>query len=229
MKMMKRDIEVMGWILEQKFMTERQVREVFFEGISARSREAYKRLYELQKNGYLKTSKRSIYRHGLYLVTASGLQQLRAFCRDRGLGELVDADYSNYKHDIAVTDIRIIFHELGYTDWVAERIMSKRGGYRRLSDGAVHHHGKYFAIEYESSQKSRGRYREIFYNYDLDENFEAVIYIVDTPEFITKIQKEALNCPKVYFAVLEDFCKDRMDMKLSHCEGTKSLHRLLEG
>ncbi len=66
MKIVSRDIEVMGWILEQKFMKVNQVKRVFWKDIGEKSIEAYRRLFELQKAGYLKRSKKSIYRNVLY-------------------------------------------------------------------------------------------------------------------------------------------------------------------
>ena len=228
MKIMERDIEVMGWILEQKFMTEQQVRRIFWKDITEESREAYKRLYELQKEGYLKTSKKKIYRHALYLVTRNGVNQLKSFGRNRGLGELADADYSNYKHDIAVTDLRVLLHDWGYTDWVSERVLARRNDLRRIPDGMLYHRGKYFAIEYELTQKSKDRYREIFYNYELDNQVDEVVYIVETPEMAAKLSQEAATCNKLHFVPLADLQKNQVNAHLRGIFDQCSLHELLE-
>ena len=151
--LMPRDIEVMRWILEQKFMTEDQIQRVFWKDVSEGTRNVCRRLNVMQKEGYLKRSKKGIYRHVLYLVTAGGIKQVKALGRNPGLGEMHDVDYSMYRHDIAVTDLRILFHELGYREWLSERILTQRNEFRRLADGMIYHRWKYFAVEYESSQK----------------------------------------------------------------------------
>ena len=43
-----RDIEIMGWVLEQKYMTVDQVKRVFWSGVAKSNIEAYRRL---KKNG----------------------------------------------------------------------------------------------------------------------------------------------------------------------------------
>lgn len=228
MKIMDRDIEIMGWILEQKFMTRKQIRKIFWRDLSDKSTEDYRRLCELRNEGYLKTSKRSFYKQALYLATAKGVRQLKAFGRNRGLGDLVDADYSNYKHDSAVTDIRILLHDWGYKDWVSERVLGRRNDLRRIPDGMIYHRGKYFAVEYESSQKSKDRYREIFYNYELDNQVDAVIYIVDTPEMVQKLSQEAATCNKLHFVPLEDVQKNQVNAHMRGIFDECSLHELLE-
>lgn len=229
MKIMNRDIEVMGWILEQKFMTVNQVVKVFWRGASEKNTEAYRRLIILQKEGCLKRSRNSFYRNVLYVVTGSGLRLLKSFGRDRGLCDVFDVDYSCYKHDLLVTDLRILFHEWGYTDWMSERILSKRGGLRRLPDGMIHHKGKYIAIEYESAGKSKDRYRDILIKYELDGQIDKVIFIVETPELVTKLSKEAMNYEKLYIVQLEELQKHQLDAQLKNFCERNTLRGLLEG
>ncbi len=228
MKITKRDIELMGWVLEQKVMTRKQIRQIFWKDISDKSIEDYRRLNELKKEGYLKTSKKEIYKEILYLVTGKGVKQLRAFSRNRGLCELCDAGYSNYKHDGVVTDIRVMLHKWGYEDWVSERVMARRNDLRRLPDGIIHHRGKYFAIEYEATQKSKSRYREIFYNYELDDSIDHVVYVVDTPELVTKMSELAATCGKIFFVQLEDLEENQVNASLSNEFDQLTLHELLE-
>lgn len=228
MKIVNRDIEVMGWILEQKFMTVEQVERIFWKDVTENSIEACRRLYELQKGGYLKRSRKSLFRNVLYIVTGSGLRQLKAFGRDRGLCEVADVDYSGFKHDVVVTDLRVLFHEWGYTDWMSERIMSKRNDLRRLPDGMIHHRGKYIAIEYESTQKSKDRYRDIFLKYELDEHVDKVIYVVDVPELVTKLGVEAVNYDKPCFVTLHDLQEHQLNAHLKSAGEQNSLHELLE-
>ena len=219
----------MSWILEQKFMTERQVRKVFWKDLKKDNREAYRRISKLKKAGFVKTNKTRLYRSAMYLVTRKGVEELKRFNRDSSLGELAEVGYSNYKHDLMVTDIRIMFHDWGYKAWLSERVLFRRGGLRRIPDGMIFNRERYTAIEYESSQKSKHRYREIFYGYELDSHVDQVLYIVDTPELIQKVSREVSGCAKPYFVSLGDIQKDLIDTKLKGSTGQRSLRELLEG
>ncbi len=223
MKVTDRDIEILGWILEQKFMTRKQIRRIFWKGLLEQSTEDYRRLSELRDNGYIKTSKGNVYKEALYLVTGKGATQVR----DRGLGALKDTDYSNCRHDLRVTDIRIMFHQAGYTNWVSERVLSKRNDLRRIPDGLIYHRGKYLAIEYESSQKSKDRYRKIFLDYEFDNHVDRVLYIVSTPELADKILRMTLGS-KPYFVSYEDLSRDLINVLLKHKSHGYSLRELLE-
>ena len=219
MKITERDIELMGWILEQKFMTERQVRQVFWKGTTKKSRHTYKRLKELEKVGYLKTNKTGVFQDAVYMVRGEGVRQVRAFNQDQGLGELGDVGYSNYRHDLVVTDIRIMFHGLGYRQWLSERVLSRRSDLRRIPDGMVFNNDRRLVVEYELSQKSKRRYRNIFYNYELDNHVKKVLYIVNTPELIEKVFREASGCTKLHFVCLEDLKRGLIHARLKSVSG----------
>ncbi len=223
-----RDVEVMGWILEQKFMTVEQVKRVFWKDIKCGSKEAYRRLLALQRAGYLKRSKRSIYRNVLYLVSARGLRQLKVFGRDRGLSEVFDVDYASYKHDVVVTDIRIQLHEWGYTHWACERVLCMHNNLRRLPDGLLQHKGKCFAVEFEGTQKSKQRYGDIFLEYQLDKQIDRVLYIVDTPGLLIKLRTEAAICKKLRFIQFHDFAEHQLNAPVQGAQGQESLADLLE-
>jgi hypothetical protein len=221
-------LDLMGWILEQKFMTEKQVRQVFWNSSIQDNREAYRRLSKLEKAGYLKTNKKRVFSNELYLVTKKGVGQLKEFNRDRCLEELTETDYSNYRHDLAVTDIRILFHSLGYTYWLSERVLAKRNDLRWLPDGMIFNRNEYIAVECESSQKSKRRYREIFYHYELNSRVHKVLYIVSTPELVQKLLREASTCSKLHFVSLENLGNDLLKAKLETKGTSSTLHDLLE-
>lgn len=228
MKVTERDIDLMGWILEEKHMTEKQVRRIFWPDISEMSRESYKRLYELRKAGFLKNSKQKTFFYDLHLITKKGLRMLRSFNRHRGLSAIANVDYSNYKHDTKVTDLRILFHEWGYQHWVPERILAQRGDLRHLPDGVIHHRGKDIAIEYEVTRKSALRYREIFFNYEFEDNIDYVIYVTETVELAAKLSKKSLTCPKIFFIPLQHLEEDGLNGYLSNSFESLSLHELME-
>lgn len=227
MKIMRRDVEAMGWILEQKFMTVHQVERVFWKGRGEKSIEAYRRLLELQRAGYLKRSKSGIYRNVLYLVSARGLRQLKIFGRDRGLSEVFDVDYASYRHDAMVTDLRIMFGEWGFNDWASERVLSLHKNLRRLPDGMIYQQGKQFAIEYESTQKSKQRYGDIFLEYQMERQIEKVLYVVETPGLLEKLSVEASICKKLRFVRFQDLARDQLHATLISAHAQESLHDLL--
>jgi hypothetical protein len=142
--------------------------------------------------------------------------------------ELTETDYSNYRHDLAVTDIRILFHSLGYTYWLSERVLAKRNDLRWLPDGMIFNRNEYIAVECESSQKSKRRYREIFYHYELNSRVHKVLYIVSTPELVQKLLREASTCSKLHFVSLENLGNDLLKAKLETKGTSSTLHDLLE-
>lgn len=227
MKITERDVEILSWILEQKFMTERQVGQVFWKGLTDWSREVNKRLNEMRKAGLLKKGRTQVYRSSMYLVTREGVRQLKAFGRDQGLGEVRDTDYADYRHDLVVTDIRMMFHGWGYRDWLSERVLLRRNDLKRIPDGMIFNQGKYIAVEYEASQKSKRRYREIFLNYGFDKQIDKVIYVAATAELTETLLKQGSICRKLHFVLLEDLKKDPMRAKLTGTSGECSLRDLL--
>lgn len=229
MEITQRDIELMRWIQEQKFMSGKQIRKVFWKNISENSREDYKRLRELQMAGFLKKNKRHIYRNALYLVTSNGMRPLKASERYQGWSELADVDYSTYCHDLAVTDLRILFHQMGYQAWISERVLSRWKMFRNVADGMIHHNGGYYAIEYESSQKAKDRYKEIFLNYAFDSQVNAIIYVLDVAELITRVSRESATCKKLYFATFQELQEQQLETQLRGNGGLCSLKNLLDG
>jgi len=217
----------LAWILEQKFMTEKQVRQVFWKDIGQDNRETYRRLNKLKNEGFLTVNRKKIYQNAMYLVTVKGAQQLKELNKNHGLGALSNTDYANYRHDLTVTDIRIMFHELGFTQWLSERVLSRRNDLRRVPDGMILSGGNYLAIEYESSQKSKRRYREIFYNYELDREVSKVLYIVDQEELLKKVSREGSMCQKIYFVSMDEIKNDLMNARLKNDSGECSLKELL--
>jgi len=227
MKITERDIELMGWILEQKFMTEKQVRQVFWKGRNQDNREAYRRLNKLRNMGFLTVNMKKVYRSDMYLVTAKGVRQLKELNKNHGLSAMGDADYSNYRHDLVVTDIRILFDEMGYKSWLSERVLSRRNDLRRVPDGMVFNKDKYIAMEYESSQKSRRRYQRIFLDYEFDRKIDQVLYIVDTKELVGKLSREVSTSSKANFVYLGELEKELMNARLKSIGGECVLRELL--
>ena len=92
----------------------------------------------------------------------------------------------------------------------------------------IFYRDRYTAIEYESSQKSKHRYRKIFNNYEFDRHVDQVLYIVGTPELAEKVSKEASLCSKLYFVSLGDIERDQVNTMLKSDSRMCSLRQLFE-
>ncbi len=228
MKTVVRVLDLMRWILEQKFMTGEQIRKLFWKGQGKESTEEYRRLRELLEEGFLKKGMGSNCRYVLYLVTAKGVKLLKCYGKHQGLSEVCDVGDSNYNHDIAVTDLRIMFYEWGYKEWVSERVLSKRNDLRYLPDGIIHHRGKNYAVEYEATLKSRDRYREIFLHYLLEDQVDKVLYVTNSEEMIGKMSLQKIR-DKICFTTIQDLQEHKLDAPIKGMESACSLRELLEG
>ena len=162
------------------------------------------------------------------MVSAKGVKVLRERNRDGGLTELGDVDYANYNHDSVMTDLRILFREAGYSEWLSERLLIQWPDLRRLPDGMIHHGGRYFALEYESAQKSKDRYKQMFLDYEIDPLIHKVIYVVERPALLTKISALASAYDKLYFVTHENLERQKLTVKLQGAGREVSFSKLLE-
>lgn len=213
MKLMPRDLEIMRWIQEQKFMSPDQIRRMFWSGITENSREDYRRLNELRGAGYLKTSKGNIYRQQLYLVTYSGMRQLKTSGYGHGWIEQDAYSFVHYAHDLVVTDLRIMFDQCGYKDWRSERVLAKTKDFRNLSDGMIFHNGNHIAVEFEATQKSQKRYDDIFIDYCFDRDVEGVIYVAATAGIAERICKEGLKWDKFFVTTFQELQTNKLETR----------------
>ncbi len=216
----ERDLTLMCWILEQRFMSESQLKRVFWKHTIDETRRVYRRLRKLRQAGYLKISDQSMFGERVYGVTWKGVRKLRACSLDEGLHEVLGTEFSSYKHDMVVTDIRIHFYEAGFREWISERILARRNDLRRLPDGVIYYEGKYLAIEYEATRKSAKRYKKIFLQYNLEKSIQKVLFVVKKKELIPKLFEMSKICrSKIHFVSQEDFFKGQFsleDLWVSH-------------
>jgi hypothetical protein len=238
MEITARDIGILRWIMEQKVITEEQIRKVFWKDKLKDDREAYRRLSKLKEAGYLKTNTTGLYQRAIYLITRKGLKELKASDPKTALKELSDKGYSSYIHDLIITDLRILFEELGFTHWISRRMLRKERKLMRTPDALIYSNGKHFAIEYGPSKKSKASYKKIFLSYELSNQIDKVIYIVDTKEHLKKIAKYGCIYHRLHFVTLEDIKRNKMNARLlgsssgSHSWDAPiecSLHELLWG
>lgn len=198
-----RDVAIMRWMLEQKFMHAKQLRSVFWKDAKDDCKEVYRRLGKLEKAGFIKRSNQDIYKYLLYVVTKKGYRVLKGMGSDNGLTVLNNVDYTTYRHDLGITDLRVWFYRQGYTEWISERVIVKQYDLKNLPDGMIYHGGKYLAIEYETVRKAKERYRKIAFDYEFYDYFSDVLYVVRDARLKTKLEELLKECEKIHFVTTE--------------------------
>lgn len=178
---------------------------------------AYKRLWKLEKAGFVRSETRQIGQRKVYFLTGKGHQRLRwegkaAMVRYRkGLASIW------LRHELAVNAVGLIVSELlGFEITTArERYARNRIPFRKLaeyrltmSDLWIPDAAQPKVIEVELGQKSEKRYEEIWaaYRRDLPKG-SVLLYLVGWPRGVECLLKHARRYghPYIYAAHLRDF------------------------
>ena len=131
-----RDLDIFGFILEQKFCSLEQIYFRFFDcrkavtdPMPAGLHVTRQRLQILKRHGFLKSEKVYSEAKSLYLVTALAVQVLRS--KKPHLADLKvisQIDFRNYEHDTKVNDCRIAIERTGkIIRWLPERKLRAQG------------------------------------------------------------------------------------------------------
>ncbi len=211
-----RDVEMMNYCLEQKFLTLEQVAKRFFkskEGIKYPLHTAYRRVLTLQKFGlvtwfpYEPGGKKGVQ------TTKLGEEKLK----NRGIEPLpvCGINYATAEHDRRLTDVRIVFEELGLLSaWTSDRFLKSRVTSGRVPDAIFRFKkGHSVALEVEIAWKGKERYLKIFDEYT-DRKFGEVkflFYICNTVEQIKKLAALTESQPWVYFGLYEQLMRKKGD------------------
>jgi len=203
-----RDIEILNYCLEQKFLTLEQVTRRFFrpkEGAKHPLHTAYRRLLTLQKFGMLKLVPWDPSGKKAVQTTKLGEQELKI----RGLEPLpvCEINYATAEHDRRVTDVRIIFEELGLlSSWTSDRSLKSQVESRRVPDAIFGlQKGHQVALEVEIAWKGKERYQEIFSSY-LRKRFgeiQILFYICNTLQQLRNLAELTKGYKWVYYALYE--------------------------
>jgi len=175
-----RDYEVLRYILEQKFLSREQVTKWFYKSDDV----SYKKLQKLMLSGDLKKEPVVLNSKDHFLITGLGLRALA----ERGVNGIRPAssiDIRCYFHDRTVTDIRLLFEDIGLAkDWKSERILKAENGSflsarqtgKKIPDGMfLSPAGKRIAFELELVPKENSRYKKILAGY---QDVDRVFYVV---------------------------------------------------
>ncbi len=181
----ERDLEVLAWAHEQKFLTFEQVARWFPEGppnphcprkatptpgtLRRRARPgswyARERLRKLVGFDILRRVPIFTEPAAALLPGRTGFDLLQGAGKARGLARLEAIDWKNFVHDRAVTDLRWLLEKRFGARWAAERVLRRELGVRTPPDAIVDLGGQKIALEVELNQKSTDRYLAIVRRY----------------------------------------------------------------
>lgn len=175
-----RDLDIFGFVLEQKFAS---LEQIYFRFFDVREKVSdllpkglfvtRQRLQILKRHGFLKTEKVYSESKSLYLVTSLAVQVLRS--KRPHLADLKvisQIDFRNYEHDTKVNDCRIAIERTGkIIRWLPERRLRAQGFESDFSwselpselvpDGIfISSKGERVAFEIETTPRKKSRYEE---------------------------------------------------------------------
>jgi hypothetical protein len=202
-----RDYEVLKYILEQKFLSREQIEKWFYKTNDV----LRNRLWELMLSGYLKKEPVALSSKDHFLIAGLGLRALA----ERGVNGIRPAksiDIRFYFHDRAVTDIRLLFEDMGLAkDWKSERVLKAEiGSLKKIPDGMfLSPAGKRIAFELELAPKENSRYKKILAGY---QNVDRVFYVVRGEALFNRLRGLMTN--KMLISRLEDIEKDALSAEV---------------
>ena len=180
-RLTERDVELLGFLLDQKFASLEQVYFRFFDVRAKVTDElpqnlfvTRQRLQVLRRAGLVSTEKVFSESKSLYLLTTLGFQIFRARRpHDAFASPTKDVDFRNYDHDTKVNDCRIAIERTGKVmKWLPERRLRAQGFESEFSwselpkelvpDGIFisKKNGDRIAFEIETTPRKKSRYEE---------------------------------------------------------------------
>ena len=205
----ERDLQIMDYCLDQKFLTVEQIARRFFrpqEGAKHPLHTAYRRMLTLQRFGMVKLVPYAPGGQKGVQTTELGEQELL----NQGLAPLpvCGINYATAEHDRRVTDVRILFEDLGLlSSWTSDRYLkSERVRVRRVPDAIMRFKKDYqAALEVEIAWKGKERYQEIFSDYRQKKFGEVpfLFYVCNTLEQLKNLAKLTEHYKWVYYVLYE--------------------------
>ena len=195
-----RDLEFLRILLEQKYLTKKQIMDFIFEG---KERYGRYRLWKLMRFDYVRYVP-GLIPGGLYLPTSEAYQYFK--------GQYVDVplpvpcpDPRTISHDLLVTNVRFLFRKLGFgSSWTSERVWRMDRSIRLWApDAVIDIGGDSFAIEVERMQKEAVRYEDIFKRYQTDPDIVACLYLTDE-KLMPLLLEKAMDYPAIYFMTIAE-------------------------
>ena len=219
-----RDLILLQFGLEQKFLTLDQIGAMFFP----ENREVFnwpmKCVRKLVKEGLLSVEKPGFCKPALYRVTGKGAALLRRHGQVTGLGAIEKIDTRSWEHDLWVTDTRIVFSRgLGLQHWKSERVLKQENIKKKVPDGVVSFKDKDLIIEVERTLKKKEYYEKILLDTCIRQfrNEEIILYIMANETDKRWLMKLAGGWVRIYFAMIKDLRELKDSVAFVNAEGKK--------
>ena len=225
----KRDVEVMKFANEQRYLCYNQISNAFWKGCSEDANACKHRVAKLVSVGYLSKQYSGRKKLDLYFATEKAVEMLKTRSLDSGIPALrITRDFERYvSHDLHVTDLRILFRDLGWHDWTSERVLLERDHLFHRPDGVLTVRGRKIAIEFENKiTKGKARYQKLFEDYDHHEGYRLIFVIIlgDIRDWLLDLKYDAR---KVWFADYEELMNGKGKTLFENTRGEFELSRLL--
>lgn len=225
----QRDIAVFQFVHEQRYVCYNQIHDSFWKDRSEDAKACWHRVERLVEAGFLIKEYNPRKKSNLYLATEKSVAELKARGLDSGIpAAKLTRDFARYvSHDLNVTNIRMLFHDLGLTNWTSERVLRERDHLYNLPDGVLTVRGSRIAVEFENMLvKGKNRYQEMFEYYDSFGGYKLVFVIIlkDLKDWLFDLHYDAR---KIWFANFEDLIKEKEKTLFENARGSFELRRLL--
>ncbi len=218
-----RDLALLEFCLEQKFMTLDQIARMFFPETGKVFNWPMKCVRKLVHERLLVAEKPGFCKHTLYRVTTKGASLLRKHGLGGGLRAIERIDTRTWEHDLWVTDVRIIFYRiLGLKHWRAERLL-KQEQEGKVPDGIVSYSNTDLVIEVERSLKKKRYYEKTLLDTSIRQfrDEESILYITADERDMRWLMKQAKGWVRIYFATISDLTGMKDSVTFENAEGKK--------
>ncbi len=225
----KRDLALFKLVHEQRYLAFSHIKRAFWPDRSLPAKACYKRLTRLEKNGYLKQIYSKRKGLNLYLLTERSFQEIKNEGLDSGVSLYKPTEYfDRYTgHDLKVATIRILFQELGLTEWTSERFIRAKTFGSRIPDGILKVRGQKIAVELENFlTKGKKRYIDLFDFYKRRLDYFLVFMIIsgDTKEWVIELN---YNPQQVWIATYKELLEKKEEALFENKRAHFTLARIL--
>ncbi|MDA9101158.1 hypothetical protein N9K06_00630 [Omnitrophica bacterium] len=224
-----RDMALLNLAHEQRFLCYSQIRAAFWKENSEDAKACWHRVERLIKEGYLRKEYTGRKKLNLYLSTEKAVRELAAKSLDQGIPPFVMKPYYErcIEHDLNVTNVRILFRELGLHQWTSERVLWEREHQYNRPDAILTLRGRKIAIEFENGlTKSKVKYREMLEFYSSHEGYRLLFMVIkgDTRDWLVELEYDAR---KIWLAGYKELMDQREKTIFENKRGVFELSRLL--
>lgn len=225
----ERDIQVMKYLNEHKFMTAGQIYDMFWPDSKDSAGAGRHRLVKLETSGYVRKIYGTAKTPMLFLVTKKAIDVLKEKGWDFDLREVKEIDENTVEHNLKLFNIRKVFERLGVCDWQTERVFRSLETTRGWYPDAVFRLKKYlFAVELENTFRSKPIYEQKFKWYEKAPEFRAVFYVLNWPFVKSWLMDFESTLAKIGFVIYDDLIKSGSKAVIENKTGKMTLGILFD-